>query len=49
MHSGAGIVEIMSNGELRGEYWTNRKGENGLNTSGTIVIRRIDAGGGQVG
>lgn len=40
MHSGAGIVEIMSNGELHGEYWTNRKGENGLNTSGTIVIRR---------
>ncbi|WP_342165363.1 hypothetical protein [Methylobacterium sp. SD21] len=39
-HSGAGIVEIMSNGELRGEYWTNRKGENGLNTSGTIIIRR---------
>lgn len=40
MHSGAGIVEIMSNGELRGEYWTNRKGENGLNTSGTIIVRR---------
>ena len=40
MHSGAGIVEVMSNGELRGEYWTNRKGENGLNTSGTIIIRR---------
>jgi hypothetical protein len=40
MHSGAGIVEIMTNGELVGEYWTNRKGENGLNTSGTIVIRR---------
>ena len=40
IHSGAGIVEIMSNGELRGEYWTNRKGENGLNTSGTIIFRR---------
>lgn len=40
MHSGAGIVEFMSSGELRGEYWTNRKGENGLNTSGTIIIRR---------
>lgn len=39
-HSGAGIVEIMTNGVLSGEYWTNRKGENGLNTSGTIVIRR---------
>lgn len=41
MHSGAGIVQVMSNGELRGEYWTNRKGENGLNTSGTIIIRRV--------
>jgi hypothetical protein len=40
MHSGAGIVEFMNNGELSGEYWTNRKGDNGLNTSGTIVIRR---------
>lgn len=40
MHSGAGIIEYMTNGELSGEYWTNRKGENGLNTSGTIVIRR---------
>lgn len=39
-HSGAGIIKLMSNGELRGEYWTNRKGDNGLNTSGTIVIRR---------
>ncbi len=46
MHSGAGIVQIMSNGELRGEYWTNRKGENGLNTSGTIIIRRIRPAGG---
>lgn len=45
-HSGAGLVEITSNGELRGEYWTNRKGENGLNTSGTIIIRRIPPAGG---
>lgn len=40
MHSGAGLVEIISNGELRGEYWPNRKGENGLNRSGAIIIRQ---------
>lgn len=39
-HVGAGMLEVMTNGELRGAYWTNRKGENGLNTSGTIIIRR---------
>ena len=48
-HSGAGIVEVTSTGELRGEYWTNRKGENGLNTSGTIIIRQTRPGrGGEI-
>jgi hypothetical protein len=41
-HYGAGIVQfIEKSGDLSGHYWTNRKAEAGLNTAGTIVMRRV--------
>lgn len=40
-HRGAAILDFDSqSGNLRGEYWTQRQASLGLNTAGTIVLRR---------
>lgn len=43
-HFGAGVLKYHSESdEMRGEYWTQRQGSKGLNTAGTLLMRR--AGG----
>jgi hypothetical protein len=40
-HFGAAhLVYDEDSDTLRGEYWTERRGESGINTAGTIVLRR---------
>ncbi|MDE2466682.1 MAG: hypothetical protein KGO02_23645 [Alphaproteobacteria bacterium] len=40
-HRGAAVLTYdASTGELRGEYWTNRQGAKGLNTAGSLILRR---------
>lgn len=41
-HLGAACLEYDRNtGELRGDYWTNRNRERGLNTAGSITLKRV--------
>ena len=41
-HFGAGIVSYdPDTGDLRGEYWNNRREDAGLNTAGTIRMKRM--------
>jgi hypothetical protein len=39
---GAALMRVTDDGELRGNYWTNRSWNLGLNAAGTIVGRRIN-------
>jgi hypothetical protein len=40
-HRGAACLAYDANTEqLRGEYWTNRQGVKGLNTAGSLILRR---------
>ncbi len=40
-HRGAAVLDYdRSMKELRGEYWTNRQGTKGLNTAGSLILRR---------
>lgn len=40
-HRGAAVLDYdQSTGELRGEYWTNRQATKGLNTAGSLILKR---------
>jgi len=40
-HLGAGVLKYHPEvDELRGEYWTQRQGSKGLNTAGSLLLRR---------
>ncbi len=41
---GAGLIRFsdLKNNTLKGEFWTNRKWKEGLNTAGTITLKRIE-------
>lgn len=40
-HLGAGVLTYdKATDELRGEYWTQRQAAKGLNTAGTLILRR---------
>lgn len=42
LHFGAGVIKYFENSDqIAGEYWTNRRGDVGLNTAGTIIMRRV--------
>lgn len=44
-HLGAGVLKYHpESDELRGEYWTQRQGNKGLNTAGTLLLRRPNPG-----
>ncbi|WP_421934402.1 hypothetical protein [Phenylobacterium sp.] len=44
-HLGAGdLIYFAEADELRGQFWTQRQGSKGLNTAGTLVLRRRKPG-----